>query len=99
MRKRKQRQVEPVIRLKLECPRDKDHAKIIQLHASLGVPIARILGELLSGTSDFYIHPPQERSPIGRCLVCGDGPLFYTIEEFNGDVSIQGVQTEARASR
>jgi len=89
---------EPVIRLKIQCPESNDHAKIVRLRASIGMPIAKMLGELLCGTSEYYIFKPQERSPIGRCLVCGSGPLFYEIEEFQGgELSIQGISTEAVA--
>lgn len=94
------KQRDAIIRLRIQCPEDSDHAKIIRLKATIGMPIAKMLGELLCGTSEFYIHRPQEGSPIGRCLVCGSGPLFYEIEEFQGgDVSIQGVSTETGISR
>lgn len=94
------KQRDAIIRLRIQCPEASDHAKIIRLKATIGMPIAKMLGELLCGTSEFYIHRPQEGSPIGRCLVCGSGPLFYEIEEFQGgDVSIQGVSTETGIAR
>jgi hypothetical protein len=71
-----------VIRISIRCPEDSTHAKIVRLDSSLGMPIAIILAELLCGTSQYYIFVPGEGSPIGRCLVCGSGPLTYKIEEF-----------------
>lgn len=78
------RRREGVIRIRIQCPEDADHAKIIQLKATLGHPIAQMLAELLCGTSEYYIFKPGDGSPIGRCIVCGGGPLTYQIEEFEG---------------
>ena len=67
------------IRLKIQCVKDADHAKILRVRG-LTVDAVDTLGGLMCGTSPFYIHPPGALSPIGKCGLCG-GQLEYTVEE------------------
>jgi hypothetical protein len=68
------------IRIRIQCAEDQDHAKILKLRADIGAAYARDIGELVCGTSQMYIFPPGDRSPIFRCVICG-GKLSYTLEQ------------------
>jgi hypothetical protein len=68
------------IRIRIQCVTDENHAKILRFHPGLGLMLASNLAEVLEGTSEFYIHPPGDGSPIGRCAICG-GRLTTEISE------------------
>lgn len=70
------------IRIRIQCTHFTDHAKILRLHAAKGAAYARDIAELACGTSEMYIYPPGDRSPIFRCAKCG-ATLTYTIEELS----------------
>jgi hypothetical protein len=70
------------IRLKIQCVKNVDHAKILKIHDA-GREYVETLGGLMCGNSPFYVFPPGPGSPIGRCGLCG-GQLEYTVEEFAG---------------
>ena len=67
-----------VTRIRIQCAEVRDHAKILLLDGH-GRDYAETLGNLLCGGSNSYICKPQNRSPIGRCAVCG-GKLSYEIQ-------------------
>jgi hypothetical protein len=41
---------------------------------------ARRIGEILCGNSTMYVYQPGDRSPMGRCVLCG-GALSFEIQE------------------
>ena len=71
------------IRLKIQCVKDRDHAKILRITGQTREQVD-ILGGLMCGNSPFYIFPPGPGSPIGKCGLCG-GQLEYSIEEFEAE--------------
>lgn len=79
------------IRLKIQCAQDENHAKILRADAlkleltfqgQSARRMMRFAGEMICGTSGFYIHKPGALSPVGRCARCG-GELSYTVEELS----------------
>jgi hypothetical protein len=84
----------PDIRLRIQCAKVQDHAKILPIQNFLdlapGLPngidhelklyFARRMGEIICGNSAMYIYQPGDRSPIGRCVLCG-GALSFEIQE------------------
>jgi hypothetical protein len=67
-----------VTRIRIQCAEVKDHAKILML-GEHSREYAEQLGDLLCGTSKFYVCKPQDRSPIGKCALCG-GKLSYEVQ-------------------
>ena len=47
------------------------HRQVLQIAGELGLEYARGLAGLLDGTSDLYRFPPDEKSVIGKCGICG----------------------------
>ncbi len=59
------------IRIVVGCTKNENHAKVLMLDGGCGMGRAQVLADLLDGSSHFYIYPPGEGSPIGRCALCG----------------------------
>jgi hypothetical protein len=70
------------IRIVIRCQKDDDHAKVLRFDPHLGFEWVWTLAGLLDGTSPFYIYPPGEGSPIGKCAICG-APYTCTVLEIN----------------
>lgn len=68
------------IRIIVRCKENSDHAKILRIGNELVREYAENLAGLLDGSSRFYIHPPGDLSPIGKCGIC-HGQLTATVEE------------------
>lgn len=83
------------IRLRIQCANVLDHAKILPIQnfvdqapaglanvdeRELKLYFARRMGELICGNSTIYVYKPGNRSPIGRCVLCG-GALSFEIQE------------------
>lgn len=83
---------EPEIRIRAQCTKDEDHAKILRFKASVGREYVETLAGLLDGSSPFYIFPPGDLSPIGKCGICG-APIKCSVFELRreggqgGDIS------------
>lgn len=61
-------------------PIDNTHADMV-----LKRHFAQKLGEIICGTSPMYIYRPGDRSPIGRCAICG-AKLSFEIQDLEPDV-------------
>jgi hypothetical protein len=86
------------IRIRIQCENDIDHAKILPIASfmnqaptianiaeadrSVKLYFAKRIGEIICGGSDMYIYQPSNRSPIGKCALCG-GRLHYEIQELD----------------
>jgi hypothetical protein len=86
----------PDIRLRIQCANVYDHAKILPIQSfldmapDLGIQIkednelklyfARRIGEIICGDSMMYVYQPADRSPMGRCVLCG-GALSFEIQD------------------
>ena len=68
------------IRLKIQCVKNADHAKILRFGSLISWEEVDRLGGLMCGTSPLYIHKPGPGSPIGKCALCG-GQLEYEVQE------------------
>lgn len=68
------------IRLKIQCVKNADHAKILRFGSLISLEEVDRLGELMCGTSPLYIHKPGPGSPIGKCALCG-GQLEYEVQQ------------------
>lgn len=68
------------IRLIIKCSKHADHQKILRFNEDLDRSILQILARIIDGTSEHYIHRPQEGSPIGKCVICRE-PITTEIVE------------------
>jgi hypothetical protein len=68
------------MRLKIQCVKNVDHAKILRFGSLISFEEVDRLGGLMCGTSPLYIHRPGAGSLIGKCALCG-GQLEYEVQE------------------
>ena len=68
------------LRLKIQCVKNVDHAKILRFGSLVSRSEVDRLGGLMCGTSPLYIHRPGAGSPIGKCALCG-AQLEYEVQE------------------
>lgn len=47
------------------------HQQNLRIDKSLGKDYAINLAQLMDGSSPLYVHPPDEKSMIGKCGICG----------------------------
>lgn len=85
----------PDIRLRIQCAKVQDHAKILPMQSFLDMApelptekdrelklyFARRIGEIICGNSGMYVYKPSDRSPMGSCVLCG-GALSFEIQEW-----------------
>lgn len=55
----------------VRCQSDRDHAKVLRIDGALQESYIETLAGLLDGSSHYFLNPPGDRSPIGKCATCG----------------------------
>lgn len=60
------------LRIVVRCSKEPfKHGKMLQFKPEATRELAETVAKILDGSSEMYIYPPGELSPIGRCGVCG----------------------------